>query len=215
MAAFRNRKDAGCRLASQLEAYRGVDAVVIGLPRGGIEVAAEVSRALGLPLSWIAVRKIGHPQNPEAAIGAVAESGEVSLSESGRAAVSPQWMATEIEHRRTEIDELFKDLDPDRPPLELRNRIAIVVDDGIATGHTMIAALKAAKALGAERVVAAAPVGHPLTLEHLKPWADEVVCVLSPSDMTAVGAYYEDFRPVIKERVRQILKKSRDFRRVL
>ena len=168
---FVDRRDAGRRLAERLMSLRGEDAVVLGLPRGGVPVAFEVARALGAPLDVILVRKLGVPFQPELAMGAIGEGGARVVNDEvlRRAGVTPSELA-EVEHReQAELDRRARRYRGGRPPVGLTGRTAVVVDDGIATGSTARAACLVARAQGAARVVLAVPVAPASTVEELSP----------------------------------------------
>ncbi len=217
---FRDRTDAGRRLA-ELLAGRALDRpVVLGIPRGGLPVAVEVARAVHGDLAAIVARKLGAPGNPELAIGATTANGVYYLNQAAAKATgaSDAYVAAERERQSKEAarrEDLFDG--HRRPPLAGRN--VIVVDDGVATGATAIAAVRSAKAAGASRVILALPVGPPQTLTELRSEADEVVCLHEDEDFWAVGQYYRDFRPVEDREVLDILRSfapvaaddSRDF----
>lgn len=195
---FRNRTDAGNRLATLLR-EQGVDAdVVLAVPRGGLPIGRAVADALDVPLDIVAARKLGAPSNPELAIGAVASDGTVWLNGSiiDSLGVSDEY----VERTREEEAEVAADkLDRyrrGRPPLDLEGKVVLVVDDGVATGATTIACLRQVRAAGAKRTVLAVPVAPPDTLVHLRDEADEVVCVETPQYFGAVGAFYDDFGQV-------------------
>lgn len=203
---FEDRVEAGRRLAAHLREHRGAATVVLGLPRGGVPVAAEVARALGAPLDVVVVRKLGVPSRPEVAMGAVGEGGVevVDWDLVRRAGVTPDQLR-EVEGReRAVVAARTAELRGGRPPLDLIGRTAIVVDDGIATGSTAAAACGVVRALGAARVVVATPVAPPgLTAVALD--ADELVCVDRPWDFRAVGASYRDFTPTTEREVVDLL----------
>jgi putative phosphoribosyl transferase len=203
---FRNRAEAGRDLARRLERYRGTDAVVLGLARGGVPVAAEVARSLGLPLDVFVVRKLGLPQQPELAVGAVASGGlAVVNNEVARAArlddaTLRRLIATEAEEVRRR-ERAYRD---GRPPLEVEGRTVILVDDGLATGASMLA-VRTLGQEGARKIVVAVPVAPPETCEALATVADEVVCARTPERFLSVGSWYEDFRQTSDDEVRQAL----------
>ncbi|HET9732139.1 MAG TPA: phosphoribosyltransferase family protein [Acidimicrobiales bacterium] len=200
---FADRVDAGRRLASRLEHLRGVPAVVLGLARGGVPVAAEVARALGAPLEVIVVRKLGVPSQPELGLGAIGEGGVRILNPEvvAAAGVSDQEIDDVEVSERAELARRARRYRGDRPARDLRGRTAIVVDDGIATGSSARAACRVAKALGATRVVLAAPVAPPGWEQRMQQDADEFVAVETPEPFYAIGQFYEDFSQTSDEEV--------------
>lgn len=207
---FADRADAGRRLAQHLLHFRGKNVIVLGLPRGGVRVAAEVARALGAPLDVIVVRKLGVPWQPEVAMGAIGEAGYEILDQSLIAHLGVDRLSLHaVEEREREVlEDRVHRLRAGRPPLDLTGRIAIIVDDGIATGATARVACQVARHLGAERVVLAVPVAPPSALRAL-PDAGEVVCLTAPPSFAAVGAYYRDFTPTTDSEVTDLLEQSR------
>ncbi len=195
---FRDRGDAGRRLASLLEAHRSEEPVILAMPRGGVPVAAEVARALEAPLDLAVVRKVGAPRNPEFAIGAVAENGIRLISERAARALrlGPGRLEALVEAAEADLGECVRRYREGRPPLDLTGRTAILVDDGLATGRSAHAALLSLRARGAERLILAVPVAAPESVRELAPLAEEIVCVEQPRDMWAVGYWYADFAPV-------------------
>jgi putative phosphoribosyl transferase len=194
---FKDRCDAGQRLAALLEPFRGERPVVVGIPRGGVPVAAEVARALGAPLDVAVVRKIGAPQNPEYAIGALAEGGVYVLSRKAvlALAVTEAELDALITRVEGELGARLRRYRTGREPVELTGRSVILVDDGLATGHSALAAVGSLRKRGAARVILAVPVAARQSVDVLRDEVDEVVCVESPADLWAVGLWYEDFRP--------------------
>ncbi len=203
---FTNRVEAGARLARELERFGSADAVVLGIPRGGVPVAAVVAERLGLPLDVVVVRKLGLPFEPEVAMGAIGEGGARLVDESltSRAGVSPDGVAAVEEREQRTLDARVERLRRGGPSSDLAGRTAIVVDDGLATGATMQVACLAARGRGAVRVIAAAPVAAPDAMHRITA-ADEVVAVLQPRDFWAVGAHYIDFRQTTDEEVERLL----------
>ncbi|MGZ6826679.1 MAG: phosphoribosyltransferase family protein [Mycobacteriales bacterium] len=207
---FRDRADAGRRLAERLAAMKGEDAVVLALPRGGVPVAAEVARALGLPLDVVVVRKLGLPFQPEVAMGAVGE-GDVVVTDDdlvAQARVGARELALVAARERREVQRRARLFREGRPPVPLAGRTALVVDDGIATGATARAACQVARALGAGRVVVAVPTGAADALRLLAQEADEVVCLDVPPHFLAVGQWYADFRQTSDEEVVALLARA-------
>ena len=203
---FADRRDAGRRLAEALARFAGQDAVVLAIPRGGVEVAAEVAVAIGAPLDVVIPRKVGAPGNPELGLGAVAEEVEVLDRRLVRAlGVTPEYLEAEIEAQREEIRRRTSAYRGSRPPAELDGAVAIVVDDGVATGGTAVAALRWARAKGASRVVLAVPVAPPEMVERLAGEADELVVLETPRHFWAVGQWYGEFDQVSDERVIELL----------
>jgi putative phosphoribosyl transferase len=192
---FRDRRDAGERLAARLAPYADESPVVVGLPRGGVVVAAAVAEALGAPLDVIVVRKIGVPSQPELGMGAVGEDGVIVRTEPVIQAVgvSPEQFDAVVVRERAEVERRAERFRGGRPSVSLAGRTVIVVDDGIATGGTARAALDVARAHGARRVVLAVPVAAPDTLRELESIADDVVCLDAPRWFQAVGQHYADF----------------------
>ncbi|MGW5261678.1 phosphoribosyltransferase [Microbispora sp. NPDC004025] len=208
---FVDRRDAGLRLGERLRGLPGAeDAVVLGLPRGGVPVAFQVARALGAPLDVIVVRKLGVPYQPELGFGAIGEGGVRVLNPDvlRLANVTRDEMA-EVERReRAELERRAQRFRGDRAPVDLAGRTVIVVDDGIATGGTARAACQVARAHGASRVVLAVPVGAPETIASLRRDADEVVCLDTPDHFYAIGAWYDDFSQTRDEDVIEYLRQA-------
>lgn len=212
---FRDRVDAGRKLAMHLQHLRGLDVVVLGLPRGGVPVAFEVAQALEAPLDVIVVRKLGVPRQPEVAMGAIGEGGVriVNLDVVEMAGVDQEELGS-IEHReRTELERRAQVFRGDRQRIPLNQRIALIVDDGIATGSTARAATQVARAQGARRVIVAAPVAPPEVLERLQADADEVIVALMPEHFYAIGDFYLDFSQTPNSEVIDLLQKAADFPR--
>ncbi|SDC12162.1 phosphoribosyltransferase [Actinokineospora iranica] len=204
---FADRPEAGQILAARLEHLRERDPVVLGLPRGGVPVAAAVADRLGADLDIVLVRKIGAPGSPELAIGAVGEGGVVVRAPEVLAMLELSWSQVKpsIERAKAELRRRADVLRGPAEPRDLTGRTVVVVDDGIATGSTVAAAVQVVRHLGAARVVLAVPVAPDAILGHLRAIADEFVCVHTPSDFGAVGRWYGDFTQVTDAEVRAIL----------
>jgi predicted phosphoribosyltransferase len=206
--SYINRQDAGKRLAQVLRRFKSKDAVVLALPRGGIVLGAEVAKELNAPLGLVLVRKIGHPSYAEYAIGAMAEGEKPVYNENEVATIDKQWLkAAEasaqklIEHRKR----LY--FGEDLKPPEITNKIALIVDDGIATGLTMEAAVRAVRNKHAKRIIVAVPVASHESIDSLENLADEVIVLDKPETfLGAVGAHYQEFDQVDDEEVLALLR---------
>lgn len=203
---FRDRKHAGSLLAKELIKYKGKDAVIYALPRGGVPVGNEIRKELGIPLTLIITRKIGHPMNPEYAICAVAEDGHTICNEFERSQASKEWLNEAIDKERLEIRRR-KEKYLGGNPLPPKNKIAIIVDDGVATGLTMRLAIKEIREGSPTKIIVSVPVCPSDVREELEKEADEVIVLDKGEDYYgAVGAYYHDFPQVTDEEVRDLLK---------
>jgi putative phosphoribosyl transferase len=205
---FTDRADAGRQLARELGFLRGSDAVVLGLPRGGVPVAFEVAAELGAPLDVIVVRKLGLPTQPELAMGAIGEGGVRILNEAvvQRAWVTPADLTAAEQRERRELDRQAREFRAGRPRVDIAGRTAVVVDDGIATGSTARAACLVARAQAAARVIMAAPVGSPGSAAVLRGSCDAVYCLRTPASFSSVGEWYENFAPVPDAAVAALLR---------
>jgi putative phosphoribosyl transferase len=209
---FLDRADAGRRLAGVLTGARDADAIVLGLPRGGIPVGYEIAQALGIPLDVILVRKVGLPAQPELAMGAIGEDGVRLVNTEVTAAEKvSQRVFAEVEQReRAELRRRAERYRLDRPRAAVAGRTAIVVDDGIATGSTARAACQVARAHGAARVILAVPVAPRGTVAALSQVADQVVCLESPEPFYAIGQWYQDFSQTSDAEVVRLLRAAAD-----
>lgn len=205
---FKNREEAGIKLAERLKKYQGkANLIVLGVPRGGVVVAFYVAKSLGCPLSLIIARKIGAPGNPEFALGAVNQDGEVVLnSDIFLDKTTKEYILKESQKQQKEIQRRLKIfLGKEKPP-DLRGKIVILVDDGIATGSTLLAAIKGIKKQKPQKIIVAVPVAPRQSILDLEKEVDEVVCLICPEVFFAVGQFYEDFSQVEDEEVKEILK---------
>jgi putative phosphoribosyl transferase len=209
--AFPNRTEAGRQLAEKLGKYAGRDdLIVLGLPRGGVPVANEVAKRLAAPLDVFVVRKLGVPGFEELAAGAIASGGVRVLNEDVMRAIPHADQAIEeVTTRETaELERREQIYREGRPAPDVRDRIAILVDDGLATGATMRAAVKALRQRGAAKIVVAVPVGPPDTCHEIEEQADETICLSMPELFQAVGQYYEDFSQTSDEDVRELVTRA-------
>lgn len=206
---FQDREDAGRRLAAALEKYRGQDAIVLAIPRGGVVVGYEVAQALGAPLDVVIPRKIGAPGQPELAIGAVYGDSTVLDRETiGYLGVSERHIQEEIARQRAEIERRMRLYRGDKPFPDLQGRTVIVVDDGIATGNTTLAALRALRKLNPGRLVLAVPVAPSESAAKLRPEVDDLVVLETPEPFFAVGSWYNQFEQTTDEEVIDLLNKA-------
>jgi putative phosphoribosyl transferase len=206
---FADRNEAGRRLGEELKArgMGGDDALVLGIPRGGVVTAAEVARVLGAPLDVALGRKVGAPDNPELAIGAVGPDGAAVIDDdlARRVGATDEWLARAVENEQQEVVERQRRFRDDRPPLDVTGRQAIVVDDGVATGSTAVAVGRWLAGAGARQRILAVPVAPPQTAMRLGDSYDEVVVLSSPAAFFAVGEFYANFRQVTDDEVRELL----------
>jgi putative phosphoribosyl transferase len=206
---FADRADAGRRLGELLAPSVASDAVVLGIARGGVVVAAEVARALRAPLDVVVPRKVGAPFNPELGLGAVAPGvrflDERLIRDLG---VPPDYLEREIAAQEREIERRQAAYREDRGPVDVRDSVAVVVDDGVATGGTAVAALRWARAAGAREVVLAVPVAPPQAMPMLQAEADRVVALATPEPFHAVGQWYRDFDQTTDAEVVALLQRA-------
>ena len=211
MRLFDDRADAGRQLAERLESWRGKDIVVLGLPRGGVPVAFEVAKALRAKLDVLVVRKLGVPFQPELAFGAIGEGAVRVINDSvvREAYLSDEDMAAVEKEQRAELARRSERFRRGRDRIPVAGRIAVIVDDGVATGATAKAACQVARAQGASRVVLAVPIGAPDTVERFAGYADEVVCLHTPAFFYAVGQGYRRFTQTSDDQVVTLLDRAR------
>ncbi len=200
---YHDRAEAALLLADQLTGYRGANAIILAIPRGGVPIGYGLAHSLQLPLELAMVKKIGHPSNPEYAIGAIALD-EVAIDEE----VSPQYLEKEIKRIKGELQSRFQQFMGDRKPTNLKGKMVIVVDDGIATGRTLIACVKSIRKKEPLRLIVAAPVASSHAASLLRPIVDEFVCPLVSPEFYAVGQFYENFNQVSDEEVKALLTRA-------
>ncbi len=208
---FRDRDDAGQQLAERLAPLKDEpNVLVLGIPRGGVVVASVIANALNAPMDIFIAHKVGAPFNPELAIGALTSTGDILLDEDLIAELGfPQTQVNaEIAHERSEIARRLELFRKGRAPLDVAGKIVIIVDDGVATGSTMLAALHALRKLAPERLILAIPVGPPETVQRLARFCDQVVVLETPDPFWAVGRFYGDFQQTGDDQVIELLGRN-------
>lgn len=208
---FTDRRDAGKYLAGKLTRYANKeDVVVLALPRGGVPVAYEIAQKLNAPLDIFIVRKLGVPIHEELAMGAIASGGVRVLNEEviRKLRITPEMIEAAAEEEERELNRRELEYRRDREPLEIEGKIVILVDDGLATGASMRAGVRALKQRNPARIIVAVPVGAPETCRQFEAEVDEVLCGKTPSDFGAVGAWYLDFRQTTDEEVCELLDRT-------
>jgi putative phosphoribosyl transferase len=205
---FEDRRAAGGELAGKLKKYKG-GSVVYALPRGGVETAAEVASALGVPLDLLIARKIGHPNNPEYAIGAVTETGPPIWNPLEKAALDPLWLQQAEVKERTEAKRRRQKYLGDRQPVPVKGKTAIIIDDGIATGLTMRAAVQELKQQKPKQIIVAVPVAPPDTIDMLNEEVNDVITLVDPYEFRgAVGAHYAHFPQLEDQNVIDLIERN-------
>lgn len=207
---FKNRREAGEKLAAQLEAYKGRKPLILAVPRGGVAVAEPVWENIGGELDLIITRKIGAPYQPELAIGAVSGDGFVMLNNNivSRLNVTEDYINTAAEKEQNEIRRRIKIYRGNRSMPLIDNRLVVIIDDGVATGYTLLAALRSLQEKNPAKLVLAIPVGPPDTLTMLENEVDELLCLEAPVHFSAVGQFYRQFDQVSDSEVTAILQKA-------
>jgi putative phosphoribosyl transferase len=207
---FDDRRDAGRQLGAKLSAYAAAQPLVLALPRGGVPVGYEVARALSAPLDVFVVRKLGVPNNEELAMGAVASGGALVLNEEvvGRLGIPAEVVARVAEVERREIDRRERVFRGARPMPDVRRRTVILVDDGLATGATMRAAVAALRKMKPGRLVVAVPISDPDVCDEFRYLADDVLCAVTPEPLRAVGLWYRDFTQTSDDEVRELIARA-------
>lgn len=208
---FRDRTDAGRQLAARLRKYANrSDVIVLALPRGGVPVAHEVAKAIGAPLDVFLVRKLGVPGYEELAMGAIASGGVRVINEDvvRQLHIPDEVIDAVAAEEQRELERRERAYRGDRPPPDVKGRIAILIDDGLATGSTMRAAAEALRKQGPAQIVVAVPVAAPQTCEEFRREVDEIVCAVTPEPFRGVGLWYQDFSQTTDEEVRELLRKA-------
>lgn len=208
---FKDRHEAGRLLAKELKKYKNnKNALILAIPRGGLEIGYELAKELFLPLDILVTKKIGFPGNPEYAIGAVGPKKEYILNEEEviRSDISESYIKSEVDRLGKEIEQKYNKYRGRKVLPKIRDKIVIVTDDGIATGYTLMLSLKILKKQRPKKLIAAIPVGPQEGVENLKQVADEVICLYTPSLFFAIGQFYEEFRQVSDEEAIEYLKEA-------
>jgi putative phosphoribosyl transferase len=200
---IRNRHEAAIMLSQELQKYKGQDGVVLAIPRGGVPIGAIIAKDLEMPLELALIKKIGHPANPEYAIGAVSMH-NVVLNKSVK--VPEDYVNREITKIQEELHRRYKLFMGEKPPLNLKDKLVIIVDDGIATGQTLLATVELVKEQQPKKVVIAVPVAPPQAIDKFEPMVDELICLMAPPEFFAVGQFYREFLQVSDEEVIELMQ---------
>lgn len=211
MQQFKNRTEVGCLLASRLKEYANrCDVLVLGLPRGGVPVAYEIARSLHVPLDVCLVRKLGVPAHKELAMGAIGQGNAMTLNKDIIAdwRVSPLDFETVLAEEKEELQRRYHLYCQGRSPLNLQDKIVILVDDGVATGSTLFAAIEVMRSHEPKAIIIAVPLAPPTTCQQLEDQVSEVICLVQPKRLSAISFWYEDFSQTSDEEVQELLLKS-------
>lgn len=207
---FTDRVEAGKKLAEALKGFRGKDVVVLGIPRGGVVVANEVAKALGAPLDIVVTRKIEAPGEPEFALGAVTQEGDVIMDRQAAESLgaSPEYLDDQIRKKREEVNDRMRTLRGDVPYPELQGKVVLIIDDGVATGSSVSAAVISVRKRKPKEIVVAVPVAPKDAIETLAEDGTKVVCLATPGPFLAIGEFYRDFGQVEDIEVKRILDEN-------
>lgn len=200
---FRDREEAAEGLITALKKYKNEDAIILAVPRGGVPLGKKIAEELNFPLDISLIKKIGHPANKEYAIGAVGLDQEFFTD--AERSVSRDYVDEEVERVREKLQSRYHKYMGDKNPLSLKNKTVIIVDDGVATGSTLLATVKMVRTKGAAKIIVAVPVGAPSAIRQLRAVSNDVICLETPADFRAVGQYYENFEQVEDEEVIEML----------
>ncbi len=208
---FKDRHEAGQQLARELSKYKNKkDVIVLGIPRGGVEVAFNIAKTLKVPLSIVVTKKIGHPFESEFAIGAVSPGGHYSINKQYQAEAGEGYIKNTIKELTKEINRRYKEYTNEKLP-KLKNKIVILVDDGLATGFTMLSAVEYVQSQNPKKIIVAIPVAAQDSFEKVKAAANEVVCLQVPVFFAAVGGFYQNFMQLEDEEVKYYLKEAKKY----
>jgi len=208
---FKDRHEAGQQLARELSKYKNKkDVIVLGIPRGGVEVAFNIAKTLKIPLSIVVTKKIGHPFESEFAIGAVSPGGHYSINKQYQAEAGEGYIKNTIKELTKEINRRYKEYTNEKLP-KLKNKIVILVDDGLATGFTMLSAVEYVQSQNPKKIIVAIPVAAQDSFEKVKAAANEVVCLQIPVFFAAVGGFYQNFMQLEDEEVKYYLKEDKKY----
>jgi putative phosphoribosyl transferase len=205
---FKNRNDAAQKLIPYLNKYRNESGVVLAVPRGGVPIAYPIAKAYNLPLELLMTKKIGHPAHPEFAIGAVSLEDHFIDDQFG---VPQTYIDNEIKKIRESLKERYKLFMGNHKPVGLENKVVIIVDDGVATGNTILSAIKMLRKSNPKKIVVAVPVAPPDTAEKIKRYVDDFICLSTPVPFIGVGLHYLDFTQVSDEEVIQLIRDANQF----
>lgn len=205
---FKDRHEAARKLIPLLQRYKHEQGVVLAVPRGGVPLAYYVAKDLGFPIELLMTKKIGHPAYPELAIGAVSPEGYVIDASYG---IPESYLEDEVKRLREYLDAQYHKFMGNHQPAEVEGKTVIIMDDGIATGHTLLSAIKMLKQKNPKKIVVAAPVAPPDTVERIKKQVDDLICLYTPLDFVSVGRHYEDFSEISDEEVIRFLRDANQY----